>query len=58
MTCCFEVDTNIDLTRFNNSSTPATAQMAADKEAVVLSRVHLCESKCILPLRDDCLFCS
>ena len=28
----------------------ATAQMAADKEAVGLSRVHMYESRCILPL--------
>ena len=31
----------------------ATAQMAADKEAAGLSRVHMYESKCILPLRDN-----
>ena len=30
--------------------------MAADKKAVGLSRVHIYESKCILPLRDNCLF--
>ena len=30
----------------------ATAQMAADKEAVGLSRDHMYESKCILFLRD------
>ena len=32
--------------------------MAADKEAVGLSRVYMYESKDILPLRDYCLFCS
>ena len=29
-----------------------------DKEALGLSRGHMYESKCILPLRDNCLFCS
>ena len=28
--------------------------MAADKEAVGLSRVHMHESKCILPVVDGC----
>ena len=36
------------LTRFNKIAIQARAQMAADKEAVGLSRV----------LRDNCLFCS
>ena len=31
--------------------------MAADKKAVGLSRVHMYESKCILPLRDNDLCC-
>ena len=44
--------------RFNKIAIQARAQMAADKEAVGLSRVHMYESKCILPLRDNCLFCS
>ena len=48
----------IDLTRFNKIAIQARAQMAAVKEAVGLSRVHIYESKCILPLRDNCLFCS
>ena len=43
---------NINLTRFNTIAIQATAQMAADNEAVGLSRVHMGESKCILPLRD------
>ena len=30
--------------------------MAADKEAIGLSRVHMYEPKCILPLRDNFLF--
>ena len=30
--------------------------MAADMEYVGLSRVHVYEYKCILPLRDNCLF--
>ena len=42
----------------NQIAIQATAQMAADKEAVGLSSVHIYESKCILPLRDNCLFCS
>ena len=36
-----------DLTRFNKFAIPATAQMAADREAVDLLRVHMYESKCI-----------
>ena len=36
----------IDLTRLNKIATQATYQMAADKEAVGLSRSHLYESKC------------
>ena len=35
--------------RFNKIAIQARAQMAADKEAVGLSRVHMYESKCILP---------
>ena len=46
------------VTRFNKFAIQARAQMAADKEAVGLSRVHTYESKCIKHLRDDCLFCS
>ena len=44
--------------RFKKLAIQARAQMAADKEAVGLSRVHMYESKCILPLRENCLFCS
>ena len=33
---------------FNKIAIQARAQMAADKEAVGLSRVHMYESKCIL----------
>ena len=40
------------LTRFGKIAIQATAQMAAVKEAVGLSRVHVYESKRILPLRD------
>ena len=47
------------LTRFfNKIAIQARVQMAADKETVGFSRVHMYESKCILPLRDNCLFCS
>ena len=45
-----------ELTRFNKITIQARAQMAADKETVGLSKVHMYESKCILPLRDNCLF--
>ena len=38
----------IDLTRFNKIAVQAIAQMAADKEAVGLSRVNMYKSKCIL----------
>ena len=48
----------LDLTKFNKIAIEATAQMAADKEAIDFSRVHMYESKCILPLRDNCLLCS
>ena len=42
----------------NKIAIQATAQMAADKEALGLSRVHMYESNCILPpLQGDCLFC-
>ena len=34
--------------RFNKIAIQAAADVAADKEAVVLSRVHMYESKCIL----------
>ena len=43
--------------RFNKIAIQTTAQMAADKEAVGLSRVHTYESKCLLLLRDNFLFC-
>ena len=46
------------LTIFNKIAIQATAQMVVDKEAVGLSRVHVYESRCIMPLRDNCLFCS
>ena len=42
---------------FNKIAIQARAQVVADKEAVGLSRVHMHESKCILSLRDNCLFC-
>ena len=42
----------------NKIAIQTRAQIAADKQAVGLSRVHMYESKCILPLRDTCLFCS
>ena len=45
------------LTRFNKIAIQASAWMAADKESVGLARVHMYEFKCILPLRDSCLFC-
>ena len=38
--------------------TQPTAYMAADKKAVGLSRIHMHESKCILPLGDNYLFSS
>ena len=38
-----------NLTRFNKVAIQARAQTAADKEAAGLSRVHMYESKCILP---------
>ena len=37
------------LTRFNTIAIQARAQLAADREAVDLSRVRMYESKCILP---------
>ena len=46
------------LTRFNKIAIQARAHVAADKEAIASSRVHMYESKCMLPLRDNCLFCS
>ena len=46
------------LTRFNTIVIQARVKMAEDKEAVGLSRVHMYESRCILPLRYNCLFCS
>ena len=49
---------NLSLTRFDKIAIQARAQMAADNEAVGLLRVHMYESKCILPLRDNCLLCS
>ena len=42
------------ITRFNNIAIQARAQMATDKEAVGLSKVHMYESKCIMPLQDNC----
>ena len=47
---------DVDLTRFNKIVIETTE--TTDKEAVGLSRVHMSESKCILPLRNNCLFCS
>ena len=38
------------LTRSNKIVIQARAQMAADKEAVGLSRAHMYESKCVLSL--------
>ena len=46
------------LTRMNKIAMQAAAHMAADTEAVGLSRVHVYESRCILRLRDNCLLCS
>ena len=40
------------LIRFNKIAIQARAETAADKEAVGLSRVHMYESKCILPLNE------
>ena len=42
---------------FNKIVIHATAQMATEKEAGGISRVHMYESKCILPLQDNCLKC-
>ena len=36
----------------------ARAEMAADKFVGGLARVHMYESKCILSLPANCLFCS
>ena len=44
--------------RLNKIATRATPQMAADKEAVDLSRVHMNYSKFNPPSRDICLFSS
>ena len=49
---------HLHLTRFNQIAIQARAQMAADKEAVGLSRVHMYESKRIPPLRNKCIFYS
>ena len=46
------------LARFNTIAIQATGQMVGDNEAVGLSRVHMYDSKCILPLRENCIFCS
>ena len=46
------------LTRFNNIAILARVYIAAGKEADGLSIVRMYESKRILPLRDNCLFCS
>ena len=43
------------LTQFGKIAIQATAQMAEDKEAIGLSRVHMYKSKCILPLQDNCI---
>ena len=43
---------------FNKIAIQARSQMATDKKAVGLSRVHMYEYKCNLSLRDNCLFCS
>ena len=40
----------IDLTRFNKIAIQGAPQMAVDKEAISLSRVHSHYSKCNLPL--------
>ena len=45
------------IVRFSKISIQATAQMAGDKEAIVLSKVHTNQSKCNLLFRDNCLFC-
>ena len=45
--------TGFNKTIFNTIAIQATAYLAADKESVGLSRVHMCESKCIPPLRDN-----
>ena len=46
--CISQVVESVDC--FNKIAIQARAQMAADKEAVGLSRVHMYESKCILHL--------
>ena len=53
------VETISDLTRFNKIAIKSTAQMAVDKDVVGLSRVRMYESNnyCIMPLRDNCIFC-
>ena len=48
----------VDLTICNEIANQLTAQMAADKEAAGLSRFQMYESRCILPLPDNCLFYS
>ena len=45
-------------TRLNKIAIQATAQMAADKEAVGLLRVHMYGTKRVLPLRDNCILFS
>ena len=45
-------------TRVNQIAIHTTARMAADKEAVALPRVRMYAYKCILSIRDQCLFCS
>ena len=43
---------------FNNIAIQGTPHMSEDKDAGSLSRVHSYYSKCNLPLRDSCPFCS
>ena len=45
------------LTIFSKIAIQGTPQMAADKEAITLSRVYSYHSNCNLLLRDICLFC-
>ena len=47
----------MDLTRFHKIAIQAAAHIAANRTSVGLSRVHMYESKCILPPRDS-LLCS
>ena len=47
-----------DLTIFNKIAIQTRAEMAADKYVVGLSRLQMYESKYILSLPGNCLFCS